>query len=337
MNPSMPKKLFAIAVSLLSLTSITGNAQSATLKELSGALALQGYVVDVVKPGRAVKRAIKIEKDGLQAIIVARQTRIKAQTVKTFCGVAIFPEKTKLDLKQLAIMEAVNGKMHFIKWYADTDGDWVFERCEMGHGRDAQELAAAFDTSFNEIENAAKSIAKIERSIRQANIEKSVENPESAPVRESRKGPGGRPDAPSRSACVAEEQKFRFDGEDYRIYVDEDGDSYAIFVENKTIVFSTKPFYWFDEVFRDVHNDKEVNACLGLSSVGRGTDCRKQKATHHIANNGKIRGIGVSFEDNPFLVHAFRDYLNRDHDMQVSIANGKLYTGVTINKNNCLK
>ena len=137
MNPSMPKKLFAIAVSLLSLTSITGNAQSATLKELSGALALQGYVVDVVKPGRAVKRAIKIEKDGLQAIIVARQTRIKAQTVKTFCGVAIFPEKTKLDLKQLAIMEAVNGKMHFIKWYADTDGDWVFERCEMGYGRDA--------------------------------------------------------------------------------------------------------------------------------------------------------------------------------------------------------
>ncbi len=55
MNPSMPKKLFAIAVSLLSLTSITGNAQSATLKELSGALALQGYVVDVVKPKRAIK------------------------------------------------------------------------------------------------------------------------------------------------------------------------------------------------------------------------------------------------------------------------------------------
>ena len=68
MNPQMTNKLFVIAVSLLSLTSIAGNAQSETLKELSDAMALQGYVVDVVKPGREIKRAIKIEKDGLQAI-----------------------------------------------------------------------------------------------------------------------------------------------------------------------------------------------------------------------------------------------------------------------------
>ena len=55
MNPQMTKKIFAIAVSLLSLISITENAQSETLKELSGAMALQGYVVDVVKPGREIK------------------------------------------------------------------------------------------------------------------------------------------------------------------------------------------------------------------------------------------------------------------------------------------
>jgi len=119
------------------------------------------------------------------------------------------------------------------------------------------------------------------------------------------------------------------------VWIDEDGKT-AIEINEKGKVsfFDTGSFYYFDQIFGNVRkNDIHLRACLGFPRKGMPSDCFSDLPTHHsVHNRGKTRALHVDLSKFPFLLSSFEEKLMLGETLEISIDDGDLYSGYTLNK-----
>lgn len=118
------------------------------------------------------------------------------------------------------------------------------------------------------------------------------------------------------------------------VWVDEDGVSAVQIEDGILTIYSLDDFYFFDHLFSQVRaGEGKLRLCVGFGGAsGMASDCLGVfDAVPAFYNHGKNRALHFDIDGFGFVFFSFEEYLRAGRTMKLSIDNGDLFSGYSLN------
>ena len=120
-------------------------------------------------------------------------------------------------------------------------------------------------------------------------------------------------------------------------WVDEDGKAMVVIESPVVKIISTSSFTYFDKMFDNVRNEKEVRLCIGEDDTDEvASDCVLGVPRVEFQNKGNTRIIIFDTLYSKFMLQAVEHYLAEGKSIRVTVDDIDIFAAFIIHKDNML-